>query len=87
MGRWRPPDEGMTENLASCSRTLSLDTEVLELRGHNPIRQLVPYRSLFTLRIKPDADMKTRRRPRSHDAPPFGRPGLLHGERASQVDR
>ena len=43
MSRSRAPDEGMTEMCAPYLRTLSLDTEVLELQGRGPIRQLVPY--------------------------------------------
>jgi len=42
-------------------------TEVLVLRGRSPIRPLVPYQFWFTIRIKPDANMKAQFRCEYHD--------------------
>ena len=86
MGRLRPPDERMTEKRAPYLRTLSLDTEVLELQGVT-LETVGPVPILFTLRTKPDADMKTLRRFQSHGVRSFGRPCRPQGEGAAQVDR
>jgi hypothetical protein len=86
MGRRRPPYEGMTEKPAPYLRTFSLDTEVLELREvtHQTVG---PVPILFTLRIKPDADMKTQRRPQSQRVRPFDRPCRRRPSRNSKSGR